>query len=87
MTLHLHIELLDTTCTTPIRDLEFSVEPGQKPFSKLDRDLRARLREFVFALTRKRQIPIRTVTHDEADIADPAHVTNLGQRPGETNLV
>lgn len=57
-----------------------------EPFSKLDRDLRARLREFVFALVRKRQIPVLMVTHDEADIADPAHLTILGQRPEETDL-
>jgi len=87
MTLHLHIERLAATRTSLIRDLEFSVEPGQKPFSKLDRDLRVRLREIVFALVRKRQIPVRTVTHDEADIADPAHVNNLGQGPEEINLV
>lgn len=56
-----------------------------EPFSKLDSELRARLRQFVFALVRKRQIPVLMVTHDAADIADPAHVTRLGtaeaQRP------
>lgn len=49
-----------------------------EPFSKLDPELRARLRQFVFALVRKRQIPVLMVTHDAADIADPAHLTRLG---------
>ena len=48
-----------------------------EPFSRLDKALRDRIREFVFALVRTRQIPVLLVTHDEADIADPAHVTLL----------
>ncbi len=49
-----------------------------EPFSRLDAELRARVREFVFALVRKRAIPTLMVTHDADDIADPAHVTRLG---------
>jgi len=48
-----------------------------EPFSKLDATLRARMRQFVFDLVRKRQIPVLMVTHDESDVADPAHVTRL----------
>ena len=49
-----------------------------EPFSRLDAGLRARMRQFVFELVRKRRIPVLMVTHDDADIADPAHVTRLG---------
>ncbi|MFM2274167.1 MAG: hypothetical protein RL211_39 [Pseudomonadota bacterium] len=48
-----------------------------EPFSKLDAALRTRMRQFVFDLVRKRQIPVLMVTHDESDVADPAHVTHL----------
>ena len=48
-----------------------------EPFSQLDAALRQRLRDFVFALVKKRQIPVLLVTHDEADIADRAHLTHL----------
>jgi putative thiamine transport system ATP-binding protein len=48
-----------------------------EPFSRLDSELRARVRQFVFELVRKRQIPALMVTHDDADIADPAHLTRL----------
>jgi putative thiamine transport system ATP-binding protein len=49
-----------------------------EPFSRLDAQLRTRVREFVFALVRKRRIPVLMVTHDADDIADPALVTRLG---------
>ena len=49
-----------------------------EPFSKLDAQLRAKVREFVFALVRKRAIPVLMVTHDVQDIADPAQLTQLG---------
>jgi len=39
--------------------------------------LRERVRRFVFALVIKRQIPALMVTHDNADIADAAHLTRL----------
>ncbi len=56
-----------------------------EPFSRLDSELRARVRQFVFDLVRKRQIPVLMVTHDAADVADTAHLTRLGpidiQRP------
>ena len=49
-----------------------------EPFSKLDAELRSKVREFVFALVRKRAIPVLMVTHDAQDIADPAQITRLG---------
>lgn len=48
-----------------------------EPFTKLDAALRGRVREFVFATVRKRQIPVLLVTHDAADIADVSHLTTL----------
>jgi putative thiamine transport system ATP-binding protein len=48
-----------------------------EPFSKLDVALRERLRRFVFDLVARRNLPVLLVTHDEADIADPARVTRL----------
>ena len=51
-----------------------------EPFSRLDAALRDRMREFVFATVRTRQIPVLLVTHDEADVADVAdagHLTRL----------
>ncbi len=48
-----------------------------EPFSRLDAALRERVRDFVFALVRKRGIPALMVTHDDADIADPMHLTLL----------
>ncbi len=48
-----------------------------EPFSKLDAALRERMRRFVFALVRKRQIPVLLVTHDMADVAEPDHLTYL----------
>ena len=41
-----------------------------EPFSRLDADLRARIRQFVFELVSRRQIPVLLVTHDDADIAE-----------------
>lgn len=48
-----------------------------EPFSRLDADLRGQFRAFVFAQIRARHIPAVLVTHDAADIADPARVTVL----------
>ena len=48
-----------------------------EPFSKLDADLRVRLRQFVFQLVASRNLPVLLVTHDDADIADLAHLTRL----------
>ena len=48
-----------------------------EPFSKLDADLRTRLRQFVFQLVASRNLPVLLVTHDDADIADIAHLTRL----------
>ena len=48
-----------------------------EPFSRLDAALRGRMREFVFATVRQRQIPVLLVTHDEADVADAGELTRL----------
>jgi putative thiamine transport system ATP-binding protein len=48
-----------------------------EPFSKLDASLRQRMRDLVFGLVRQRQIPALLVTHDAADVADPACLTQL----------
>jgi len=48
-----------------------------EPFSKLDAALREQFRAFVFAHIRERHIPAVLVTHDAADIADPALVVEL----------
>lgn len=48
-----------------------------EPFSRLDAQLRQRLREFVFATVRQRQIPVLLVTHDPADVPDTAQLTHL----------
>jgi putative thiamine transport system ATP-binding protein len=49
-----------------------------EPFSRLDAALREQFRAFVFGHLRARQIPAVLVTHDDADIADPAQVVALG---------
>lgn len=43
-----------------------------EPFSKLDRDLRGQVREFVFATVRKRMLPVLMVTHDDEDAEQAA---------------
>lgn len=48
-----------------------------EPFARLDAALRERMRALVFGLVRARQIPALLVTHDLADVADPAHLTLL----------
>ena len=48
-----------------------------EPFARLDVPLRERMRQLVFTTERERQIPALLVTHDPADIADPACVTRL----------
>lgn len=48
-----------------------------EPFSKLDATLRDQFRGFVFGHIRARGIPAVLVTHDTADIADPAHLLEL----------
>ena len=55
-----------------------------EPFSRLDADLRGQFRAFVFAQIRARHIPAVLVTHDAADIADPARVTVLQAAPQHT---
>ena len=48
-----------------------------EPFSRLDAALRQRMREFVFATVRARQIPVLLVTHDQADVAEESRLTRL----------
>lgn len=48
-----------------------------EPFSRLDAALRQRMRAFVFTAVRARGLPTLLVTHDDADVADPAHLTVL----------
>lgn len=56
-----------------------------EPFARLDAQLRARMRSFVFGTIARRQIPALLVTHDEADVADPQRLTRLERplRPGD----
>ena len=49
-----------------------------EPFSRLDAALREQVRAFVFGQIRVRGIPAILVTHDRADVADPARVMELG---------
>jgi putative thiamine transport system ATP-binding protein len=48
-----------------------------EPFSRLDAALREQFRSWVFDQIRARRIPSILVTHDAADIADPARVVAL----------
>lgn len=48
-----------------------------EPFSRLDATLRDQVRAFVFEHIRARHIPAVLVTHDAADIADPALIVEL----------
>lgn len=49
-----------------------------EPFAQLDAPLRARMRQLLQNTVRQRHIPALLVTHDPADVADPAHLTQLG---------
>lgn len=48
-----------------------------EPFSRLDAELRVRMRALVFQQVRERGIPALLVTHDENDIADARQLTPL----------
>jgi len=48
-----------------------------EPFSKLDAPLRQRMRGLVFGAVAQRGIAALLVTHDIADVADPARLTQL----------
>jgi putative thiamine transport system ATP-binding protein len=48
-----------------------------EPFAKLDLALRRRMRELVFTMVQSRKIPALLVSHDAADVADPALCTEL----------
>jgi putative thiamine transport system ATP-binding protein len=50
-----------------------------EPFSKLDAALRDQFRAFVFEHLRESGVPAVLVTHDAADVADPALVVELGR--------
>ena len=50
-----------------------------EPFSKLDATLRDQFRAFVFEHLRDSGVPAVLVTHDAADVADPALVVELGR--------
>ena len=50
-----------------------------EPFSKLDAALRDQFRAFVFEHLRDSGVPAVLVTHDAADVADPALVVELGR--------
>jgi len=53
-----------------------------EPFSKLDTDLRSRMRTFVFEHARQRGLPTLLVTHDPADATDAGGpVIELGASP------
>ncbi len=52
-----------------------------EPFARLDVALRERMRTLVFGLVRARRIPALMVSHDFADVADPAHLTHLLSAP------
>lgn len=49
-----------------------------EPFSKLDAELRQRMRALVFGLVARRAIPALLVTHDVQDVANPARLTRWG---------
>ena len=48
-----------------------------EPFSRLDANLREKMRDFVFERVRKQKIPTLIVTHDPQDVADPERLTLL----------
>jgi putative thiamine transport system ATP-binding protein len=48
-----------------------------EPFTKLDAPLRQRMRDLVFGAVAQRGIAALLVTHDIADVADPARLTRL----------
>jgi putative thiamine transport system ATP-binding protein len=48
-----------------------------EPFSKLDAPLRSRMRTLVFDLVRSRNIPALLVTHNAADVAGAAFLTQI----------
>jgi putative thiamine transport system ATP-binding protein len=48
-----------------------------EPFSRLDATLRGQVRAFVFEHIRARHIPAVLVSHDAADVADPARVLEI----------
>jgi putative thiamine transport system ATP-binding protein len=48
-----------------------------EPFNKLDADLRAQMRDFVFRHIRARNIPCLMVTHDRGDAPDHGRILRL----------
>jgi putative thiamine transport system ATP-binding protein len=49
-----------------------------EPFSGLDRDRRARTRDMVLDVARRRMLPVLLVTHDREDAADVSRVVRIG---------
>jgi putative thiamine transport system ATP-binding protein len=49
-----------------------------EPFSGLDRDRRARTRDMVFAVARRRMLPVLLVTHDREDATEGVRVVRIG---------
>lgn len=52
-----------------------------EPFNKLDAALRRRMREFVWAQLREREVCAVLVTHDEQDLPPPAQLARLQRLP------
>lgn len=52
-----------------------------EPFSRLDAELRARMRALVLETVRRRAIPALLVTHDAEDVTDPGRLTRLVPEP------
>lgn len=50
-----------------------------EPFSKLDRKLRAAVRDYTFAHIRARQVPTLLVTHDPEDVPEGGRVFEIGE--------
>lgn len=57
-----------------------------EPFGRLDATLRDQFRQFVFEHVRARGIPVVLVTHDAADIADPALVIDLSPKTSHAHV-
>lgn len=51
-----------------------------EPFSKLDAELRARIRDMTFAQLRRENLPAILVTHDPSDIPNQGRVIEIGHK-------
>ena len=50
-----------------------------EPFSGLDRDRRARTRDLVLDVARRRMLPVLLVTHDREDAAAGTRIVRIGE--------